>query len=101
MEVHMTKIVDENSLKYKENGKKLMEVGFQMEGEFLIIRKTFVDDSLRGQKKGAFLMEEIKDYALEHHLKMKATCSFARAYFEKHPSDLYVDDPSLKEACML
>ncbi len=50
----MTKIVEENSLKYEENGKVLMEVGFQMEGEFLIIRKTFVDDSLRGQKKGPF-----------------------------------------------
>ncbi len=97
----MKKIVEENSLKYEENGKLLMEVGFLKEGEFLIIHKTFVDSSLRGQKKGSFLMEEIAQYALEHHLKIKATCSFARAYFGKHPSSLYVDDPSLKESCSL
>ena len=101
MEVNMNKIVEENSLKYEENGKVLMEVGFQKDDEFLIIHKTFVDDSLRGQKKGAFLMEEITDYAIEHHLKIKATCSFARNYFLKHPSSVFVDDPFLNEVCSL
>jgi uncharacterized protein len=97
----MEKKITEHSILYIEKNKTLMEVGFEIKDDFLIIHRTFVDDSLRGQGKAGFLMQEVKAYAMENGLRIKATCSYARHYFEKTKDEIYFDDPSLKESCSL
>ena len=97
----MTKEIRNDGIFYIEEGKTMMQVGFIRKDNVIIISKTFVDDSLRGQGKAGFLMEEIKGYAKENKLLIKATCSYARTYFTKHPSEIYIDDPNLKEMCVL
>lgn len=97
----MTKEIRNDGIFYIEENKMMMKVGFIRKENVIIINKTFVDDSLRGQGKAGFLMEEIKEYAKENNLLIKASCSYARNYFTKHPSKIYIDDPNLKEMCVL
>ncbi|MFA6861254.1 MAG: GNAT family N-acetyltransferase [Bacilli bacterium] len=86
----MTEIRSESSLKgYDEKGKLVYEIDFPLVDGFLEITHTFVDDSLRGKGVAGALVEKVKTIASEKGLRIKATCSFAKAYFEKHPSDLY------------
>lgn len=91
----MNKEILDNGIFYKEDKKVLMKVEFEKKDDYLIITSTFVDDSLRGQKKATFLMQEVIQYALENHLYIKATCSYAKSYFTKNPCDIYIDDSSL------
>ncbi len=97
----MNKEIREDGIYYTEEDRILMKVCFIKEDDNIIINKTFVDDSLRGQGKASFLMKEIITYAKEKHYHIKATCSYARSYFEKRPDEIYIDDPKLKESCAL
>jgi predicted GNAT family acetyltransferase len=69
-----------------ENGKLLAEIIFPRLGEAAIeITHTFVDPSLRGQGIAGELVEEVIAKAKKEKLKIKPVCSYAGAYFEKHP----------------
>jgi hypothetical protein len=78
-----------------EDEKLLAEIVFPRLGETAIeITHTFVDPALRGQGIAGELMEAVIAKAKKENLKIKPVCSFAGAYFEKHPelnSLLYQD----------
>ncbi|MGN5883356.1 GNAT family N-acetyltransferase [Staphylococcus simulans] len=46
---------------------------------------TAVSDELGGQGIGTKLVEQVVDYANENHLKITASCSFARRVIDKFP----------------
>lgn len=87
----MTKQILENEICYlDDDGRKLAFVSFTREGDILNIDKTMVDPTLKGQGYAKRLMEDIRSYALDNGLRLKATCSFAISYFEKNPSKLFL-----------
>ena len=66
---------NENEVFLQENEKKLAYCHFERKNGYLVIDKTFVDESLRGRKS----------IAKKEHLDLKATCSYAVSYLEKNP----------------
>ncbi|WP_167852193.1 GNAT family N-acetyltransferase [Hymenobacter elongatus] len=46
---------------------------------------TFVDEKLRGQGVGDALATAALAYARAEKLRVKATCTFMRAYVQRHP----------------
>ncbi len=55
------------------------------EGGVHVISKTFVDESLRGQGVAAKLMTLLLERARREKFLVIPVCSYAVAYFEKHP----------------
>jgi predicted GNAT family acetyltransferase len=81
-------------LKDKE-GKIVAEADLAPWGEkAFAITHTFVDPSLRGQGIAAEMMALAAAKARREGLLIKPVCSYAGAYFEKHPelSDLLAKD---------
>ncbi len=76
---------NENEVFLQENEKKLAYCHFERKNGYLVIDKTFVDESLRGRKIAQRMIEEIKSIAKKEHLDLKATCSYAVSYLEKNP----------------
>lgn len=71
---------------YNEREKILAEVSFPaLEGDTVEVDHTFVDDSLRGQGVAGKLMQEVVDDLRKTSRKARLTCSYAVAWFEKHP----------------
>ena len=69
-----------------ENKKVIAEVNFPAIDEQTVnIRRTFVDDSLRGQGVAGKLLEAAAVYLAEQNKKVVPTCSYAVKWFEKHP----------------
>ncbi len=88
----MNKIINKESIKYVEDNKVLAEVNFPLtENNVIIITRTFVDDSLRGQGIAKKLMLDVIDIANKNNYKIKATCSYAVSYFSKNNCDLYIN----------
>jgi len=50
-----------------------------------VISKTLVDESLRGQGVAAKLMSLLLEKAKRENFLLIPVCSYAVAYFEKHP----------------
>lgn len=70
----------------------LAEVDFPFIDEKTIcITKTFVDEKLRGQSFAKKLLEEVISFAKENNLTIKATCSYAKHYFEKNQISEYLE----------
>ena len=65
--------------------KLLAEVTFPAQNGTAVIDHTFVDDSLRGQGVAGKLLEAAVQAIREAGLKARPTCSYAVAWFEKHP----------------
>lgn len=81
----MEKIVNENSIVYKENNKVVAEIDFPSTNENEItITHTFVDESLRGQGMAKKLVLEVIAIAKEKNLTLKATCSYAKKILENN-----------------
>ena len=59
------------------------EIDYSLLPGILIINHTEVDDKLRGQNIGYFLVNHTADYAREKNLKIIPICPFAKAIFEK------------------
>lgn len=77
----------------EKDGEWLAEMTYFKSGDNEItIDHTEVDESLKGKGIGKKLVEEAVKYARANNLKIKATCPFATAEFEKTPdySDVYV-----------
>lgn len=69
------------------SGKLVAEITFPLEGGLYNINHTFVDDSLRGQGVAGRLMREAIGQIKEQGGRAAATCSYAKAWFEKHPEE--------------
>ncbi|MFV0528510.1 MAG: GNAT family N-acetyltransferase [Lachnospiraceae bacterium] len=71
---------------YNDNGSLVAEVTFPaMDASTVNINHTFVDDSLRGQGIAGKLMVEVAEVLRKENKKAKLSCSYARAWFPKHP----------------
>ncbi len=69
----------------------LAEMDYEMHGKILLITHTEVSETLEGKGVGKQLVSASVDYARQHNLVIKATCSFAKAVLDKTPefSDVY------------
>ncbi len=87
----MEKYYLEDRILYKnEKDDLLAEIDFPMTGENEItITHTFVDDSLRGMGIAKELVESVLAHAKKNGLTVRATCSYAKHYFEKNPDAFY------------
>lgn len=66
-------------------GKVIAEVTFPVINGVATIDHTFVDSSLRGQGVAGKLVKSAVDKILADGNKLAATCSYAIAWFERHP----------------
>lgn len=71
---------------YNENGETIAIVAFpQNEDGNVVVNRTFVGQSLRGQGIAGKLMEELVKNLEKTNRKAVPTCSYAVTWFEKHP----------------
>ena len=69
-----------------ENGEWIAELAYIKSGDGQItIDHTEVDEKLRGQGVGEYLVKAAVDFARESGLKIKLICPYARKVFEKNP----------------
>lgn len=66
-------------------GNVIAEVTFPAKDGVSTIDHTFVDSSLRGQGVAGRLVKLAADKILAEGNKIAATCSYAVAWFERHP----------------
>lgn len=88
----MEKYYLEDCIQYKnENDEILAEIDFPKTGEKEItITHTYVADSLRGMGIAKELVESVLAHAKKNGLTIRATCSYAKHYFEKNPDSSYL-----------
>ena len=78
-------IVEENRIYLEKEGKLLAEITYSKEDEnTYVIDHTFVDESLRGQGIASKLVEKAVEEIKKKNGKVKATCSYAKSWLEKH-----------------
>ena len=68
-----------------ETGKLLCEVAFPTVDGVADINHTFVDESLRGQGVAGKLVAAAVEQIRAQGGKVKASCSYAQSWLEKHP----------------
>ena len=69
-----------------EDGKLLAEITFPTgEDGVADIDHTFVDESLRGQGVAGQLVRAAADQIRDQGKKARAVCTYARAWFDRHP----------------
>ena len=69
------------------NEKHLAEMSyFWKDEDRLVIEHTWVDDSLRGQHVGHYLVEAAVKFAREQGVKIIPECPFAQSVFERDPN---------------
>jgi len=68
------------------NEKRLAEMSYSRVNEDqLVIEHTWVDDSLRGQHVGYYLVETAVNFAHENGIRIIPKCPFATSVFEREP----------------
>lgn len=78
-----------------DNGVRMGEMNFLINGNVMNIYHTGVDKELHGQHMGEKLVEAGVNFARENDYKILPTCTFARSVFERRKdyadvlSDLY------------
>lgn len=82
-----------------ESGELLAEVTFPVANGIATIDHTFVDESLRGGGVAGKLVKTAADKILADGNKIAATCSYAVAWFQRHPE--YCVDLSGPMACKI
>ncbi len=80
-------------------GNVVAEVDFPTSDGVSTIDHTFVDPSLRGEGIAGKLVKLAADKILSEGNKIAATCSYAVAWFKRHPE--YPVDCSGPEACRI
>ncbi|MGL5436851.1 MAG: GNAT family N-acetyltransferase [Lachnospiraceae bacterium] len=71
---------------YGEDNELLADVTFpEIDPDTVDINHTFVDDSLRGQGIAGKLMKTLAEQLRTQNKKAVLTCSYAQAWFKKHP----------------
>lgn len=76
-----------------ENG-KIVFADYRREGNVFTLPHVEADPALRGTGAAARLMEGIADLAHEKGYRIIPTCSYARAWFKRHPMARDVADKS-------
>lgn len=67
-------------------GEELMgRLDFVLDGSMLTIEHTRVFESYEGQGVGGELVKATTDYAAEHGLVIKPVCTYAVAWYKRHP----------------
>ncbi len=67
-------------------GKVLAEVTFPLVSSGVVnINHTFVDDALRGQGIADELLRAVVAQLHEQNLHARASCPYAKAWFDRHP----------------
>ena len=68
------------------NEQRLAEMSYSWAGhDKFIIDHTWVDESLRGQHVGRYLLDEAVKFAREKGVKIIPLCPFAKSVFDKDP----------------
>lgn len=68
-----------------EQGEMIAEITYPAVGSnTVVINHTFVDPSLRGQGVADLLMRSAVSDIQSKGFKLRATCSYAQKWFEKH-----------------
>lgn len=67
------------------SGRIIAEVTFPTSNGISTIDHTFVDSTLRGQGVAGKLVKQAADKILADGNKIAATCSYAVAWFQRHP----------------
>lgn len=80
-----------NRFELEENG-ELAFANYRRSGDVFTIPHVEAAMALRGKGSASRLMEGIVAIARENHYKIHPTCSYAMAWFRRHPeqSDLVV-----------
>lgn len=83
----LTRTVEHNAIRYTApDGAILAEITFPERGEGIVtIDHTFVDPALRGQGMAGTLMDACVHELERTERRAHPTCSYAVAWFEKHP----------------
>lgn len=71
----------------EKDGELIAEITFPEEDGVAVIDHTFVDDSLRGQGVAGQLVRAAVDQIRREHKQARAVCSYAKAWFERHPEE--------------
>lgn len=74
----------------KDDEKEMGKISYSESEKIIIIDSTQVDPLYKGQKIGDQLIEAVVKFAREAQKKIIPLCPFAKAYFEKRPSQ-YTD----------
>ena len=65
-------------------------ITYKVESDHVIVaNSTFVDPKLRGQQVAKKLLDRLAEYARNHNLKIRPTCSYVVKAFERY--DEYQD----------
>ncbi|MCG3174158.1 MAG: putative protein YjdJ [Myxococcota bacterium] len=68
-----------------ENGVRVAELNYRMDGGAALLLHTFVDPSLRGGGVGMLLIEAAVDWARRENKKLVPVCSYAHWAFSRRP----------------
>lgn len=71
----------------EEEGRVIAEVTFPDRDGAADIDHTFVDDTLRGQGVAGQLLRAAAGQIRAEGKRARATCSYAKIWFEKHPEE--------------
>ena len=71
----------------EKDGELIAEITFPEEDGVAVIEHTYVDDSLRGQGVAGQLVRAAVDQIRGEHKQARAVCSYAKAWFERHPEE--------------
>ncbi len=69
----------------ERDGQMIAEITFPEEDGVAVIDHTFVDGSLRGQGVAGQLVRAAADQIRDQGKKARAVCTYARAWFDRHP----------------
>ena len=75
---------DRHRFEAEENGKLVFANYREQDGRFFLTHVE-ADPALRGTGAAARLMQAIVDHARAHDLKLVPRCSYAVAWFQRHP----------------
>ena len=88
-------VVESNRIYCQQEGKTLAEITFPEAAPGVVVMDhTWVDPSLRGQGAAGRLVQAAVDSLRQTGRKARATCFYARTWFEKHPeaADVLAED---------
>jgi predicted GNAT family acetyltransferase len=70
---------------------------YRLSGDHITLPHTVVPDAFAGKGVGSALAKAALDYAREHHLKVKPSCTFMASYIAKHPQYHDLVHPDFRE----
>jgi predicted GNAT family acetyltransferase len=71
----------------QEKDGKLVFANYRLRDGVYALVHVEADPALRGTGAAGRFMTALIEYAREHGLKLQPLCSYARAWFQRHPED--------------